>query len=571
MLIALFLIASAVIGILAPSASAQVKNFTPVTRETLLNPSPNDWLMLSRTYDQQRFSPLDQINKQNVSKLQMTWSRGMSPGIQEHIPIVYQGVMYVANPGGMQALDATNGDLLWDYQRKGVTGKSGRNIALFDDVIIYAASDRTMVGLDAKTGQLRWETPGGFSSSGPQAIDGKVIAGIQSDATGRARILALDARTGKEAWRFYTTPGTGEPGAETWAEVPVEKRIANPWGLPGSYDPMRNLIYWGIANPIPFTRMKRHNGNPDAISRTTPAELYSNSTVALDPATGKLSWYFQYLPGDDWDEDHTHERVLFRTAFNPDPKEVKWINPGIPRGQQRDVVATVAEAGGIWVVDRDKGEFLWATPFPYDTAEFHISDVDGKTGKTSINWEAVFKENGERHVVCAHNTKGYWPMAYNPGKNSLYIQYNDQCLDMTADNAKAGGFGPRNGILRPGADPQKYGGLAKVNMATGKIDWRYTQHAPTNGAVLTTAGDLVFWGDMNRRFRAFDADTGKILWESILGGVIQVSTITYAVNGKQYVAVLTGDGGPGTSIPLDIVPDVRPPRGHNSIYVFALP
>jgi alcohol dehydrogenase (cytochrome c) len=352
--------------------------------------------------------------------------------------------------------------------------------------------------------------------------------------------------------------------------MPVEKRIANPWGLPGSFDPIRKLIYWGIANPIPYTRLKRY-GNADAIPRSSPAELYSNSTVALDPETGKLSWYFQYLPGDDWDEDHTQERVLLRTPFNPDPKEVKWINSKVPRGEERDVVVTVAEAGGIWVNDRNKGEFLWATPFPYDSPDFHISNVDTDTGKTYINWDRVFKENGERYVICAHNTKGYWPMAYHPGKNSIFIPYNDQCLDMTSDNDKPGGFGPRNGILRPGADPQKYGGLARVNMATGKIEWRFTQRPPSNGAVLATAGDLIFWGDMNRRFRAFDADTGKILWETILGGIIQMSTITYAVNGKQYVAVLTGDGTAGTNIPLQIASEIRPPRGHNAIYVFAVP
>jgi alcohol dehydrogenase (cytochrome c) len=565
------LILLVLIEILTPSASAQVKNFTPVTREMLLNPSPNDWLMMSRTYDEQRFSPLNQINRQNVRQLQMAWSRGMSPGIHEHIPLVHQGVLYVTDPGGMQALDGRNGDLLWDYRRKDAGGRSGRTMAIYEDVVIYAASDRALVALDARTGQVRWEVQAqGVSSSGPRVIDGKVIAGIQAGGGGRASVLALDAKTGKELWRFYTAPANDEPGGDTWASVPVDKRVANPWGLPGSYDPVRKLIYWGIANPIPFTRMKRH-GAADAIPQSSPANLYSNSTVALDPETGKLSWYYQYLPGDDWDEDHTHERVLLRTVFNPDPKEVKWINPKIQRGQERDVVVTVAEAGGIWVLDRNKGEFLWATPFPYDSPDFHISNIDTDTGKTYINWDSVFKEDGERHVICAHNTKGYWPMAYHPGKNALFVQYNDQCLDMTANNKNASGFGPRNGILRPGADPQKYGGLTKVNMATGKIEWRYTQRAPTNGAVLATAGDLVFWGDMNRRFRAFDADSGKVLWETIVGGIIQMSTITYAVDGKQYIAVLTGDGGAGTSIPLEIAPDIRPPRGHNSIYVFALP
>ena len=557
--------------LIAATAISQVKSFTPVTKEVLLNPSPNDWLMMSRTYDEHRFSPLDQINKQNVNQLRMVWSRGMSPGIHEHIPLVHDGVMYVADPGGMQALDATNGDLIWDYRRKDAKGRSGRTIAIFADVVIYSASDSNLVGLDARTGQVRWQAPVGFSSSGPKVIDGKVIAGFQSTTGKRGRIVALDAVTGKELWQFFTTPGPNEPGGDTWADVPVEKRIANPWGLPGSYDPVRKRIYWGIANPDPYTRLKRH-GRADAIPESSPADLYSDSTVALDPETGKLDWYYQYLPGDDWDEDHTHERTLLRTVFNPDPKEVKWINPKIPRGQERDVVATVAEAGGIWVVDRNNGQFLWATPFPYDSPQFNLSKIDTETGKTYINWDLVFKESGERKIICAHNTKGYWPTAYDARSNSLYIGYNDQCLDMTADNKVASGYGPREGILRPGGDPQKYGGLAKVNMATGKVEWRYTQRASTNGAVLVTAGNVIFWGDMNRRFRAFDADSGKVLWETILGGVVQNSTINYAVNGKEYIAVLTGDSTADTRIPLTIVPELNGiPRGHNAIYVFALP
>src|SRR5438874_9957258 len=279
------------------AALLQISNYAPVTKEMMLNPSPDDWLMMSRTYDEQRFSPLKQINKQNVSKLQMAWSRGLTPGIHEHIPLVHNGVMYVANPGGIEALDATNGDLLWEYKQK-AAGKMGRTMAIFEDLVIYAPPDRTITALDAKTGKVRWTTPtaAGSSSSGPKVIDGKVIVGIQAGQNGRASVLCLDARSGKELWRFYTAPGAGEPGDETWGGMPVDKRVANPWGLPGSYDPVRKRIYWGIANPIPFTRMKRHNGNADGVSRTTPAELYSNSTVTLDPETGKLDWYYQYLP-----------------------------------------------------------------------------------------------------------------------------------------------------------------------------------------------------------------------------------------------------------------------------------
>jgi alcohol dehydrogenase (cytochrome c) len=344
--------------------------------------------------------------------------------------------------------------------------------------------------------------------------------------------------------------------------------MASFWGLPGSYDPARKLIYWGIANPAPYTRMKRHGGNADAIARSAPADLYSNSTVALDPDTGKLAWYYQYLPGDDWDSDFAHERILLRTAVNPDPKAVKWISSKIPRGQERDIAVTVGEPGGIFALDRANGEFLWATPFPYDTPNFILSKIDLETGKTYINWDVVFKQDGERHLICYSNTKSYWPMAYHPGKNSLYIPYTDLCVDMTSNSQSRQGDGTRETVPRPGSDPNALAGLARVNMATGQVQWRYTQYAPGQGAVLATAGDLIFWGDIDRRFRAFDADTGKVLWETILGSSIETSTITYSVGGKQYVAVLTGEG----QVTLySKFPKVNVPRAHNAVYVFALP
>ncbi len=568
----LFFIIAIILGVVPPAALTQLSDFTPVTQEMLLNPSPNDWLMYSRTYDNQRFSPLDQINRQNVRQLRMAWARGLSPGIHEHIPLVYRGVLYVANPGGMQALDATNGDLIWEYLRKlpeDSRNRAGRTIAIYEDLIVYAAPDEYLVALDARTGELRWETRSSFSSSGPKVIEGKLIAGMGNCGDGRDCILAFDALTGKELWKFYTAPAPGEPGGDTWANVPLDKRSATPWGLPGSYDPVSRLVYWGIANPTPYTRIQRHGGNPDAIPRFAPAELYSNSTVALDPDTGKLAWYYQHLPGDDWDQDFAHDRILLRTPVNPDPRAVKWINPRIPRGQERDIVVTVGEPGGLFVLDRANGEFLWAAPFPYDVPEFVISKVDVETGKTYINWDQVFKMNGDKRMVCFQNSRGYWPLAYHPGTNSLYIPYHDECIERTV-NMENERWDSGEVIRRPGSDPNAFGGIAKVNMATGQIQRFYSAPIAGNGAMLATAGDLIFWGDLNRRFRAFDPDTGGILWETILGGIIQNSTITYAVNGKQYVAVLTGDGVGHTRTPLRLVPEIKPLRGHNAIYVFAL-
>ena len=184
-------------------------------------------------------------------------------------------------------------------------------------------------------------------------------------------------------------------------------------------------------------------------------------------STGKLAWYYQHLPGDDADLDYTNERVLVRTRVNPDPKFVKWINPGVPQGQERDIAVTIGEGGGIWALDRSNGQFSWANPFPFDAPEFAVADIDGKTGRTKINWDIVFKSPGERHVVCYWNAKSYWPMAYSPETNSIYSAYIDNCRDRTT--AGPNGRGSWKVVQRPGGDPNALTGLAKIDMATG---WR---------------------------------------------------------------------------------------------------
>jgi len=574
----LFFAALITLAALVTSAAAQVKNFLPVTSAMLLNPGPDDWLMYSRTYDAQRYSPLNQINKQNVGRLMQVWSNTLAAGTIEIIPIVHSGVMYVVVPSqengmartAVHALDATNGNLIWEYKRPAGGPSRSKSLGIFEDLILFAAPDSFIVALDARTGQVRWETKSsGTLTSGTVVFGDKVLSGRGCSSGGRVDcyIAAHDAKTGKEVWRFFTAAGSDDPiGDTSWGGTPEATRAASPWGLGGSYDPVRKMIYWGVANPTPYTRAARHNGNIEAIPKTAPADLYSNSTVALNMDTGKLSWYYQHLPGDDWDQDYTNERILLRTKVSPDSKFVKWINPDIPRNQERDVVVNVGEGGGLFVLDRISGQFLWANPFPYDDPRFLISNIDVKTGKTTINWDVVLKQPGDQHVICAYNTKSYWPMSYHPGKNSLYVPYVDNCLDMT----RADGNQPerRTGVRRPGSDPEKFGGIAKINMATGEIQRIYEGRAPGNGATLATAGDLIFWGDLDQKFRAFDADTGKILWETILGGPIQNSTITYRVNGKQYVAVLTGLGA--ITANLFQQAGINPQR-NNAIHVFALP
>jgi alcohol dehydrogenase (cytochrome c) len=582
---AVFFVICVVLIAISTAVALQVKPFVPVTTEMLLNPSPNDWLMFSRTYDAQRYSPLNQVTTQNVSQLTQAWTHEFNTGSIENIPTVYNGVMYFITPSGIvRALDATNGNMLWEYKRPGNGQSRSKNLAIFEDMIYYSAPDSYVVALDARTGALRWETKQDSRShtSGPIVVEGKIISGGGgANSRNNCYISALDARTGKEIWRFYTAAGKDDPeGDASWAGTPEASRVATTWALPGSYDPVRRLIYWGIANPIPNTRMDRHGGNAFAIPLTAPADLYSNSTVALNPDTGKLVWYYQHLPGDDWDEDINEERTLIRTSVNPDPRFVKWINPDIPRGQMRDISVNVGEGGGIWALDRATGQFLWATPFPYDTPDFILSGIDVKTGKATINKDKIMTKPGDRHTVCFFNTRSYWPTAYSPVTNSLYVPFIDNCLDETAKgeavNGQRGSAERRVGAPRPGADPAlARNGLAKVNLSTGEIQRWMNGEVPSTGAVLATAGGLIFWGDLNQKFRAFDAQSLKMLWETNLGGPVTVSTITYAVNGRQYISVIGGDNLAvpglitGTMGPAKVA--ITPNRMHNAIYTFALP
>jgi alcohol dehydrogenase (cytochrome c) len=567
-----------VLSVAAPATGQESAAFAPVTQAMLENPAPEDWLMFSRTYDAQRYSPLDQINKENVGRLQTTWIRGIgATGQVESIPLVYNGVMYVLGPGGViLALDGATGDLIWKYERQmeaPVKNMSrGKSLAIYGDMIIHTAPDGYIIALDARTGVLRWETEvtgGGQHSSGPIVMNGIIVSGR---ACGRTRDSCFtaghDALTGRELWRFYHVPALDQPGGETWGKSPThEQNMASSWGLPGSYDPQRNLVYWGIANPMPNTRLDRHGGDPMGTAYAAPADLYSNSTVALVPETGELKWYYQHLPGDDWDEDYTNERTLVRVRVNPDPKYVKWINESA-RGQERDASVMIGEGGGMFVSDRGNGEFLWATPFPFDVKEFLIADIDTTIGRTYINQDLTFKQPGEQHLICFWNTRSYWPTSYSPRTNSLYTAYIDHCLDMTAKSGTQ--RERRTGGLRPGHDPEKLNGLAKINLETGEILRFNESNRPSTGGMLTTAGGLVFNGDIYRYLRAFDDETGAKLWETRLGGPITVSTITYAVRGKQYLAVITGNNMATDSL-ARLLRSPDHVMGHYAVYAFALP
>ncbi len=566
---------AALIAVCGGLVTGQAPRFRPVTSAMLRHPSPDDWLMFSRTYDAQRHSPLKQVTRANVGELEVAWTKTLPKGVFEVIPVVHDGVMYIALPGaGAMALDAATGATIWEYRREvsaqDLEQARSKGVALWEDLVFYASPDSYLVALDARTGKARWETKtDGWMTSQPFVADDKVIMGRSCRPDPKAcYISAHDARTGKEVWRFNTVAADpGDPNSASWAKVAPDKRIASPWGLPGSYDPERKTLYWGVANPEPFPRRTRH-GDADGTARTAPADLYSNSTVALSLETGKLKWYYQHLPGDDWDLDYTNERTLIRTRINPNPAFAKWVNPKAAGGRQRDVSVMLGEGGGVFSLDRETGEFLWATPWPYDTPNFLISSIDPQTGRTSINWDGVVRGRGEEHLVCYWNARSYWPTAYHPGTNSLFVPFSDNCT-ISRTPTDSDRINIIRSVPRPGSDPEKFGGLSKINMETGEIRHIYTGRAPGTGGVLTTAGDLVFWGDVAGTFRAFDAESGQKLWESTLNGPIQTSTITYAAGGRQFVSVATGTGLYLTEGLIQQA-KVNPPRGNNEIYAFAV-
>ena len=549
------------------------RTFKPVTEEMLKNPSPNDWLMYNRTYDSQRFSPLTQINKGNVGDLRMAWSRQQSAGSQETIPLVHDGVMYLQVPGAaVQALDVTNGNLLWEYTRNVPANQKSaakaKTIAMSEDMVYWTAPD-AVVALDAKTGEIRWEakTDARGQSQGAVIAGKKVISGGTCANAASCYLSAHDAKTGKLLWKFYTAARTGEPGGDTWGDTPDDKRTAATWGLGGTYDPATNSIIWGVANPTPNSRAERHAGQYQNLPNHGPMDLYSDSTISIDADTGKLKWYYQHLPGDDWDEDWTNDRTLVSTTMNPTAATAKWFNKKIKPGERRDIVLATGEPGGVFALDKHTGEFLWANPWPYDVPNFFIKNID-ENGLVYLNESLLFTGPNQDKIVCFFNTRSYWAQGYSPITNSLYVPFVDTCNSVHTKDPNT--RSAHDGVVRDPSKPNEFSGVSKINASTGKIDHIFKGPAPINGAMLLTAGDLLFFGDLDRNFRALDAASGKVLWEQKVGGPIANSTITYAVNGQQYVAVLTGDGLLTGSV-VRYAPGVNPPKGANSLYVFALP
>ena len=562
----------------APVWAQSPTAFVPVTDAMLQDPEPADWLMWRRTLDGWGYSPLDRIDRDNVGDLRMVWSRGLATGMQQGTPLVYDGIMYMPNPNDIiQAIDAVTGDLQWEYRRdlpddideyiRGLADVN-RNVAIHGSLIIDTSNDDYIYAVDATTGRLAWETEildykvnPARHSSGPIIADGLAVSGRSCRPWGGPEacvIVAHDAATGAERWRRRLVPAPGEPGDETWGSVPYEDRVhVGAWMVP-SYDPALNLVYVGTSVTSPAPKFLRGG--------TDNTHLYHNSTLALDGDTGEIVWYYQHL-NDHWDLDHPFERMLVDTAVSPDPSAVTWINPGLDRGAVRKVITGIpGKTGVVYTLDRETGEFLWATP---TVTQNVISDIDGATGGVSTNSELVFRREGQEVLVCPSwfGGKDWEAGAYSPLTNTMYFPLRNVCGRMMATREAGSHYAlaVRNQIA-PGTD--QVGTVRAISAETGATAWTYTQRAATM-SLVATGGGLVFGGDVNGRFRAFDHETGEILWEINLGSAVTGFPITFAVDGQQYVAVSTGMAGTAAGF-LSLTPEVRPSTGNN-LFVFALP
>ena len=568
------------VGHIAVHAQSR-SDFVPVTDAMLREPAAADWLMWRRTFDSWGYSPLEQINRENVGELRMVWSHALSAGEQEAAALAYDGVLYMPNPRDViQAIDAVTGDLIWEYRRQRsddleerisvIFADTNRNVAIYGNLIIDTSTDDYVFALDAETGQLVWETQildyrknPAHQTSGPIIANGKVISGrgcMPEGGPDACVITAHDARTGEELWRTRMIPAPGEPGDETWGDVPYEeRRHVGAWMVP-SFDPTLGLIYVGTSVTSPAPKFM--------LGGVENKHLYHNSTLALSVDTGEIVWYYQHL-NDHWDLDHPFERILVDTVVAPDPSAVSWINPRLQPGEERRVVTGIpGKTGVVYTLDRETGEFLWAMP---TVTQNVITDINGATGAVTENSEVVFTGVGQDVLACPSMLGGKdWEVgAYSPLTNTMYFPLRNVCARIMAladDGGKSLYRLQFRGQLAPGTD--QVGTVQAISAETGQTSWTYEQRAATT-SLVATGGGLVFGGDANGRFRALDQATGEVLWEINLGSAVTGVPVTYAVDGRQYVAVSTGYAGTTTGL-IQLTPELRPSTGNN-LFVFALP
>jgi alcohol dehydrogenase (cytochrome c) len=514
-----------------------LQKYTPVTAQRLKNPEPANWLLFRRTYDGWGYSPLEQINRDNVSRLQPVWTyaTGQVEGHQAP-PIVNNGVMFVATPGNqVLALEAKTGNLLWRYRRpfpEDMTPlhPTSRGVGVYGDKVYFAAAESILVALDAKTGKEVWTAKvddykvGHYMTLMPLVIDGKVLVAASGGELGiRGFLAAYDAETGKELWRSYTVPAPGEPGSETWpASGDHWKRGGATMWMTGNYDPETNLTFWGTGNAAPWFGDQRPGDN-----------LYTTAVVAFDANSGAIKGHFQYHQNDSWDWDEVSPPLVIN--FNRGGRAVKGL-------------INVSRSGYIWHLERTDGKINFVAGQPYVRNNVFKS-LDPKTGRPEVDLERK-PGTGKTAEFCPSlwGGKDWPPAAYSPQTRMLYIPANDNlCSELTGETPKYVPGQRYMGVAKHAmtmiAGAEHVGEMQAWDIDTGKKIWTTKLPSFNWGPVLATGGGLLFAGGTNdRKFRAFDAKTGNILWEFPTASGIAAVPVSFEVDGKQYIAVQSGWG-----------------------------
>lgn len=541
-----------------PSPPPRFTSYTPVTDAMLANPPAQDWLSWRRAHDGQGYSPLKQITPANVRGLRVVWSQPLPAGVNMNEPLVREGVLYVYGFGDeIFALDAVNGRVLWRYRRqlpKEAAANSKKTMALYGDKLFVATSDLHMLALDARTGRPVWDKeitdkPGFRNPGGPLAAAGVVMQGLTTQAAGGGLIAGFDTETGERLWTFNTVAEPGKPGGDSWNGLPADKRSGGSVWTSGTYDAGTGLAFWGTGQTYdtgPLLVRKRGLNN-DA--------LYTDTTLALEPRTGRLVWHFQHMKNDQFDLDWVFDRVIGTVKVN---------------GADRRVVMTAGKEGLFDTLDVKTGKYLSTVDMGLQN---FVRRIDPVTGDKTID-PALLPRRDRPVLVCPSSGGGrnWSPTAFDPQSRSIFVVARDVCMDMVP---VSGGF-LTTGVNvpyapRPGSDG-RYGVLQALDMQTGKIRWAVRQRAPYNMGVLTTAGGVLFTGSVDRQFIAYDQATGRELWRQAMTDLPNGSPISFAVDGKQYVAMVVGHGNPLSSGLGALTPEIEmPPVNSSAVYVFALP
>jgi alcohol dehydrogenase (cytochrome c) len=508
------------VGLLAGSAHAQV------TFDRLLNSAkePQNWMTYSGDYLGRRFSALDQVNTTNVRALTAKWVyQTAATGKLETSPLVVDGILYAtAQDDRAFALDARTGRPIWMYQHplpgdiRPCCGRVNRGLAILGDKVFLGTLDAHVIALDAKTGNVVWDVVAADYRTGhsftvaPLAVKDLVVIGVSGGEYGvRGFIDAYDAATGKRRWRFYTVPGPGEPGNETWEGDSWKVGGAPAWNT-GTYDVVTNQIFWPTGNPAPSNRGEGRAGD----------NLYSNTLLALNTDTGKLNWYFQFTKHDEHDWDATQVPVIIDTAGG------------------KHLIAQANRNGFFYVIDRATGKLLSANAYGRTT----WSDAKDAGGRPVANQNA--SPTLEGHTVCpgALGTTNFMAPTYDPQTGLFYVTARDQCdIFSTAPQPYEAGHAYYGSAYFPSEEAKPYRGFLKaIDPATGQVKWKFEHTSPTWSGVLSTAGGLVFTGDAEGNFIAMDAAAGKPLWHFQMGGAVYAAPMAFAVDGKEYVAIAAG-------------------------------